>query len=556
MPKGRAKFWIVVGTIFVALVAMIYFGRPFYRSYRESHSLKQARAFLQKNDLPNAVLCLRRVLILNSTNLEAASLMANVMSAVRSPTALARQQRVVQLSPTLENKIQLTAVALQFERPPFPIASQTLDELQTMSATNVAYHLLASQLALRRNLIAEAEAHLEIAARLEPTNRLHQLNLAVLRLRSTDKTKMLDAKNKLSALISDPQLGQFALRSLIADDLISGQFADAKQLSDQLISSPHAQFEDKLQRATILYELHGSEMSNWIATIETSAATNIVEIAETTEWFLAHNQPRQVLDWFSSLPQSVRDSVPLPFLKAESYAALKDWDGLENWLEKERWGDQEFFRFAWLARAFREQNRNEIADIHWQRALSAAEPRIEYQIALAQIVASWNWNDETEELLRAIVKRDPRQNWAWQNLLQRRTAAKDTTGLYQLYSAIFEQQTNSPVVKNNLAMLGLLLNRDTSHDIRLAGEVFEADTNNPHFASTYAFALLKQNKSAEGLRLMETLPKSELLQPEIAIYYAVLLSANGRREAAAPYFVAAGKAEMLPEEKQLLEKYR
>jgi predicted Zn-dependent protease len=189
-------------------------------------------------------------------------------------------------------------------------------------------------------------------------------------------------------------------------------------------------------------------------------------------------------------------------------------------------------------------------------AAPAAEPRIEYQIALAQIVASWDWNDETEELLHAIIKRDPRQNWAWQNLLQRRTAAKDTAGLYQLYSDILKQQPDSLAVKNNLAMLGLLLDRDTNRAIQLAKEVYETDTNNPNFVSTYAFTLQAQNKSAEGVKLMETLPKPEGLRPEIAIYYAVLLSATGTRGMADPYFAAAEKAQMLPEEQRLLEKFR
>ena len=55
---------------------------------------------------------------------------------------------------------------------------------------------------------------------------------------------------------------------------------------------------------------------------------------------------------------------------------------------------------------------------------------------------------------------------------------------------------------------------------------------------------------------METLPETELRRPDVATYYAVLLSVSGDREKAQTYVATAEKAQMLPEERRLLDRVR
>ncbi len=109
------------------------------------------------------------------------------------------------------------------------------------------------------------------------------------------------------------------------------------------------------------------------------------------------------------------------------------------------------------------------------------------------------------------------------------------------------------VAKNNVAALGLLLGRDLEKCARLAREVYLSATNNPTARSTYAFALHVEGKSAEGLRLLQSLPEQELHLPGVATYYAILLAANGQRDQAGPFLASAEKGQVLPEEKRLLE---
>lgn len=548
---ARAKNILVAGLVILAVVAWLEW--PAYDRYKESRSLRQAHAFLKTGDLHDAMLSLRQALALQSTNVEALTLMADVLGEANSRDALPFRQEVARLAPTTENKLLLAAAASRFEPPPFHVAAETLTELQPIAATNAQWHLISSQLALRRNDLGAAEEQLQAAAKLEPTNRQYQLNLAVIRLEAGGE-KAVQARKDLSAMSADPVFRDTALRSLTTDSVNNKQFAEAKQHSDRLLALPEANFPDRLQQLTILNALGSADTPAWLARIKGEASTNITYALQTATWLLEHQPTKQTRDWLLSLPQNIRETFPMPLAVVDSYSRTKDWSDLNKWLLAQRWEAQDFLRFAWLSRAAREQNEGDMAVIYWHRAISAAQENADAANMLARLTTSWGWNAETEQCLRALVKLDPRQGWAWQALLQRRSAAGDTAGLLQLNSEVFEYATNSLVIKNNLASLELLLNQNTNQAFELAKEVYDASTNTAAFAATRAFALYRQNRAAAGLEVMQRLPQEQLSQPSIALYYALLLSANGKRESAAPYIAAAKNAQLLPEEQHLLEK--
>ncbi len=549
----RATKTIIGWTILILLLAAIWAGRPAYRRYKEARALRQAHAFLKRGNVRDAFFSLRLALTLDSTNVEAMTLMADILSDANSPNALALRQRTVELAPTTENKLLLASTAVQFERPPFPIAAQTLAELQSTAPTNVSWHVISSRLALRRNQVDEAETQIQAASRIQPTNRLFQLDLAVIHLQSGgDKAEQ--ARQQLATLADDPATRGPALRSLITDCLVNRQFEKAKQFSDRLLALSSATFADRLQHLNILSELNSSETPARVTSIKSEASTNVLYSAQTVDWLLNHQTAKETRDWILSLPQEIRETFPMPVAILETYTKTNDWGGLEKWLIGERWANQDFLRFAWLARATRQQNDAEMSRIYWHRAISAAEDTSGACTTLAELAATWGWSDEAEEALRALVKVDPKQNWAWQALLQQRTTAGDTAGLVQLYSAMLQSVTNSLVIKNNLAALNLLLNRDTNQAFQYAKEIYQSNTNSPEFASTEAFALYRQNKAAQGLQVMQSLPQDQLSRPEIALYYGLLLIANGQRQAAEPYLAAAKAAHLLPEEQQLFDK--
>ena len=100
---------------------------------------------------------------------------------------------VGEIVPHHRQQILLASVGLRYQNPPYPITTQVLGELSA-SATNVpAFHIVSAELDLSLRHVKEGESQFEMACRLEPTNRLFQLNLAVTRLSLTNAVSNADA---------------------------------------------------------------------------------------------------------------------------------------------------------------------------------------------------------------------------------------------------------------------------------------------------------------------------------------------------------------------------
>jgi Flp pilus assembly protein TadD len=409
------------------------------------------------------------------------------------------------------------------------------------------------QLALKLNRLADAEAHLQAAIRLDPTNRSHQMNLAVLHLQSRDAEVAEAARRELAAFQADPAFGLPVLRSLITDAVLRAKLAEAKELSLRLLAQTNALFEDRLQHLTVLEKAKDPELAGWLTRVREEASTNARWVGQVATWLNGNARPKETVAWVDTLPDTIRTNPAIAMIEADALAQLADWPGLETRLTEQNWADADFLRLAMLSRAFREQGRRDSAEANWRRATAAAEARVGMQTVLVQLAASWNWRPERDGLLWAIVRRSPQEEWAWQSLLRSANQAGDTPSVYRVYTGLLERNPDSAELKNNVAFVGLLLNRDVEQATQLARAAYEKNGTNASIVSTLAFALHRQGRTGEGLQLFQPLPEAERQKPEIALYYAVLLNAAGQREKAATYAALAEKGPMLPEERRLLD---
>jgi tetratricopeptide (TPR) repeat protein len=555
--NGAKKLWIIAGIVLLlALGAGVFFGRPAYHQFKENRAVKQAEEFIQTGDLRSANLSLRVALALNSSNLTANLMMANLMDQAQSPAAIAYRKRVWELQPTLTNRLFFAACALRYEKPPFPIAAEVLNEMSGVGETNTEYHLVASQLALKLNQLTNAESHLQSAAKLDPTNLLHQLNLATVRLQSTDSSAAAAARHDLAMLISDPVLGLPALRSLTADSITRHDGESAAEYGRKLGVHSKATLDDRLLELTALNEAKATDFSKVLAEVQNECKTNSVTLALAVSWMNGHGLARPALDWLVTLPDAVKDVLPAPLAEADCYMTLKDWAGLQSRLVGHRWDEQDFLRFAMLSRALREQGQREMSGRNWRLALSAAKVRPEQLLVLQQLVQVWGWEDETKDLLWALVERAPKEEWPLKRLMQTYAANGDSEGIYRVYQTLLERNPDSAEIKNNVAALGLLLGRNRARSIELAREVYEGAKTNVIIASTYAFALHTEGKTSEALKLLQTFPDAELKRPEVALYYGVLLASTGEKGKAEMYFAAAEKGKPLAQERALMAEAR
>jgi predicted Zn-dependent protease len=555
--SGSKKVVIAVAFILaMALVAGVWLGVPGYRRFKERRAVEQAKAFVDKGDPRSAVLSLRTALAMNSSNITAARMMGDLADQNQSPEALAWRKRVFELEPTIDNKLKFAACALRYEKAPFPIAAQALHDISATAQSNATYHAVATDLAIKLNRLAEADQHLGNASALEPSNLLYRLNRATLRLQSGDTNSAAAARAALRKLATDPTLGAPALRSLTADAVMRHENGEAESYSKQLLASPQGNFEDLVLNLTVLSEAKSDRLRDVLRQVQEAARTNAVRVAQITSWMNSHGLAQPALDWLNALPASIHNTLPVPLVEADCFLTVQDWAGLEKRLSGMNWEGQEFMRQALLANSLRNQGRKQIAEVVWKQAVTAASTRGDFVAMLYELANSWGWQEQAEDLLWSLSKRNPNDNWPLQTLLRRYESSENTPGLLRVYEVLLERHPTSRPAKNNVAAISLLLDRDVDRAAGFAKEVYEAEKTNAIFMSTYAFALHTKGKSADALKLMQTLTETDLKRPEIATYYAVLLSAAGDRERAQAYVAAAEKAKILPEERRLLDEIR
>lgn len=544
------------GVALIALAATVWVGRPAYRHFRETRSAVQAKAFLEAKDYANASLSARQALVYNPNNAAACQVMATLTELAGSPVVLEWRKRIADIEPSIANRLMLAATALRHQSPPYALTAQVLEELPPDASNAVPFHLVSAEMALKLNRPDDAERHVAAAAALEPTNALHQLNLAVLRLPSTNETLAAESRAALGRLQADPNLGPSALRALVADDVRRGDLTAARTYSTQLSADPRATLEDHLQHLSLLKRDQNADLAIAFNSLQQRCATNGPAIYSLAGWMIGNGLVEEALAWLQGLPEQVRSQQPVPVALTDCYVARQDWAGLDTFLAKEKWGELNFLRLAFRSHAAERQNQPLIARTYWSAAVTEAGRRFGAMAFLLQMAKRWNRPEDTENLLWRIAERFPAQRWTLRELDRLYAADGNTRGQNRVYKALLALAPTDVGLKNNVAATSLLLKADLSRAYELAREVYEAGKTNAVFVSTYAFALYSQGKTDEGLQLMQTLPEAELKHHNIAAYYAVLLAAAGERDKAEPYFAASEKGRLLPEERQLLTQAR
>jgi Flp pilus assembly protein TadD len=517
--------------------------------------IKLAQHYLAKPDVnvKKALLCLQRVLQSNPRNVAACRLMAELSEADRSPGALVWRSRVVEINPrSLDDRLALAQSAMMFRD--YALATNALAGVDAAGRKTAIYYNIAGEVASTVGQFVQAEADFLEAARLEPTNPVPQLNLAVVRLHGTNASALTEARAALTQIsASSPALRCQALRELVVDSMRFRQTNAAMQLSGELVQQTNSAFSDQLLRLDVLKGTQNAGFKPLLAALQHEAGTNTAMIYELSTWQIPRIGPAETLGWLRTLPMSYQTNQPVALLAAQCQSTLGDWSGLQNSLKPQNWAELEFTRHALLARALREQGLTDSAKGEWSLALKAANGQKQSLIMLLRLAAAWNWQSEGEDLLSTIVNQYPGEKWAFVALNQALYANGSTRSMLMVYSQELKRLPNDIGIKNNLAMTALLLDAQELNPHELAREVYQQAPTNSAFISTYAFSLHLQKKDAEALKVIEQLKPQELQDPSIAGYYGLILQATGYKAKARTYLDLAFKGPMLPEERKLFE---
>ena len=546
----RSRFWIWCLATLLGTVLLGYYG---YITTRQARLLKQARGYLANSNPNGALLCLRRALDYNPDDIEACRLMADVTERAGSPAALLWRGRVVELSPkSASNRISLAQTAMMFGN--YLSATNALEGIGAAGKQSAAYHNAAGSIAVAARQFADAEKHFLEACQLEPMNPAPRMNLAVVRLQSTNSMALVEARTTLGFLRTNPVLRCQALRELTADASRHQRAEEALAYSAELIHQTNHVFADELLRLDVLRVGREREFKPALVAVQGQAAKDSRKLYELVMWQSSTAGTDEALKWLQSLPAETQTNQPAALLAAQCRAALRDWSGLHASLEPQNWAELEPIRHAFQSFALRGQELTSSSDIEWQTALSVAGNRKETLVMLFQLAAAWKWAAQAEDLLWSLIRNHPAEKWATVTLSRYLLAEGRTRSLMTLYSQQVSANPTDLSARNNLAMTALLLNAWELRPHELAREVYRKVPTNPAYASTYAFSLHLREKNDNALRVLEKLTPQQLEDPAVAGYYGVVLRATGNGQKAKKYLDLAVKGRLLPEERKLLEK--
>jgi predicted Zn-dependent protease len=526
-----------------------------YRGYgiwRKHHLSQQAQDFYARKDYQSAVLVARHLLQLDPVNVAACRIMAETAELAEKREALTWREQIVTLEPDVAaNKIALASAALHFGR--FDLARRTLDTIDQAGRANVKYHQLAGVLAIAERKSAEAESEFAAALQIEPENHQFALNLAAVRLTSTDVSTREKARAELARLAGQTAPRLEALRALTMDALANKSLGDAQKWAAQLRAEKEAKFSDILLYAEANKKTASAETA--LRDAERNAAGSPVTAAALITWMNRHELARAARDWALSLPPEILNAPPVPLAVAEAYSFLQDWNGLSAWVDGKDWGENEFLRLAVVSHALHRLTPGDRASMEsqtaWGAALKATKNQPERLAAIAQLAEGWDYADEAADAWWIIANGNENAREALTALQRLYKVKQNSHGLLRVAKRALELNPGDLVAANNYASLGLLLTSDNAAR-RLATKLHRENPANAVFSSTYAFALFTEGKTSEALREMETLKDGQLHHPVIAAYYFVMLVENGKMERAHSFLSAANKAQLLPEEQELL----
>jgi tetratricopeptide (TPR) repeat protein len=535
----------------IAVVLISVLGARLIQGWRVERELTAAKAYVQQRDEKNALISLKKALLLRPAHIEARRALASLLEELTSAEAIGHRRKLVELQPQLlEPKLQLAESALRLGDA--SEASRTLKMITGLQRKMPRVIELQAQVYLAQGRSDLAlELYRELVER-RPDDREAKIKLTALELESGPELDRATARAALESLVTDDEFGLLALRALSREALQDGDSSDALAWSKRACEMPLAAFSDRLLHLQVLYAAQSDAFESWLADVEKTALENPLFALKLAKWKASAIGPDSAAALLESLPTSMRESTEVSLLLADCYSALKRWDDLESLVAAASWSELEPIRLALLARAQTGQGSVRKAERTWQLALEAAEknPR---QLSSLITIAKTDKRD-VRQILWMAAEHDPQNLSARQELYQAYWQERNADGMLRMMELVLKEKPNDRAAKYAVASLLFATGRQIDRARRLAEELYEVDPLNLGNAVLYAFGLHLQGKSKMAADLLAARDDLYKLGNDGAAYYSLILSGCERKEEARRVLSSVDPDALLPELRASLDR--
>ena len=525
-----------------------------YHLWKQERALGRARDFLAQKDPASAQLELQIALTAVPGSPAAIRVAAELLEQVGSAQALDLRRRVVAASPHSTNdRVALATLALRLRD--FNAAREALAGIDPAQATqpDVLRAQLAYALATDNRPVADALFDRLAALGLQ-TDDTQALHVMLLR-QHPNPEKSAAAKKEFAALALNPKFSLTVNRTLAAEAIAAKDFPAAKRLAALVSAHPAATFGDRLNEASLQLLVDQQPFAGVFARLAPLAAARGPTGAEFVRWLLVQGKADDADRWVATLPPALAATPDIATVRAEIASVTKDWDRFSQLLETGAWGPvpKEVVQLAMAAHVL-DGRSPALRKAAWTEALAAAGANLPAHGVLLRIAQTWQWDDETEQVLWAIVHLDPSQVWAHTALINVFRQRGDGVKMLGVVSVLHNAATSSSTYHHDWALLTMLVAPTANWDSPkvTAKELYLADPTNPSYATAYALALTQAGKADEARLILEKLPLADREYPVRAAYLAFVYGHCRRRTEFEKYAALAAPAHLLKEERVLI----
>ena len=549
-PKFRLTRWWILAAAGVLLAGLLYAGWYLYQDQRRRMYLRNGREALARSAVVAALSFSEKAVKADPEGVEPCRLMADALASAKAPECVFWRARVATLEPAkIENYLAWAQAALDIGRSDW--AAEALTKAPKGAEDRADWQNLMGGAQTNLGQFGDAELHFQRAVELEPANSVYAVNLASLRLSSPDPAIVGSARQRLNELSRNPPAGRLALEALVREALHSGDLESARMHSAELEQLSDQSWNDKLLELDTFFQTAGFQ--DRLAKLQRESGTDLGNRVVLIYWMIGHGLARNVTDWLDIGGQSA--PFPLQMALADAFRAQENWRRLREILEPADWAANDFIRKALLARC--QQNEPTFRD-RWQEALRSVQNDPEKKFRLGELVSSWGWYADGSQLLWDVANHSTMWRFsALSELWRNGVLEKNAAAMLQVAAERYHDSPKNTGAKNNYAFLLLLLGIDDSRAEDLAKEAWAEAPQQPDIVATYAYAAFKEGRTEDGIKAMEQISERYREAPEIALYYAALLAAEGQREEAFRYLARSdGSPVLLPEEQALAVKIK
>lgn len=556
--KGLRRLWLLWTLMILAAVS--FFGWPhakaFWHRWSAARQVRRASDFLAQGDFRHALLDAKSALDENPSDAEAVRVIACALEKAGSAEAAAgwRSRLDTLLPGNMENILAWASDAMKSGN--VTATERILGMVKPEAQTNAIYHATAAAAAMARRDTAGAEKHWSEAARLDPQEDRYRLSLAILRLGSKDSKLRNESVDILTEISRKPPKSIEALRALLADAKKHRDWPRAEDAANALVADPGATFDDRLKRLAALRAMDSLESVGYLSNLRDETIAKPSDFYTLLMWMNQNNLALMVSEWSRTLPPDILANQPVCVAIADAYARSLEWKRLREYTEDRVWGDLDYIRRAFLARALEHLDDAEGAAQEWKDGIAATISRPDTHECLermARAAINWGWNQRAEEVMWSLTPNHDCPRWVLEGLWSLCLERSDTVQLQKLSALRMKADPKSTELRDTYAFFSLLIRSEEGNPHAEAEKLFNENPGNASIAVTRGLSLFQKGNFADALKVTGSLPAEELHKPQTALYHAIFLTAAGETEKAAEYLTAGLGGKLFPEEKTLLE---